>query len=86
VHFTAHFKQWYYSKPDIDMITHFLGGLAVSAFIKDLGVAIALILCWELLEMALVNKRWKAFREKPLNKARDFVFGLLGFLIGVDFL
>jgi len=52
VHFTAHYKQWYYSKPDIDMITHFFGGLAVSAFIKDLGVAIAILLGW---------KFWKCF-------------------------
>lgn len=86
VHVLAHVKGWYYSRPSIDTITHFLGGLALSAFVKDWTVAIALIIGWEVLEMLLVNKRWHAFRETPLNKARDILMGLLGFIIGIDFL
>jgi len=86
VHLVAHVKGWYYTRPSIDTITHFLGGLALSAFVKDWATAIALIVGWEILEMLLVNKRWHAFRETPLNKARDILIGLLGFVIGVDLL
>ncbi len=85
-HGIAAWRKWYYSKPSVDTITHFLGGLAVGAFIKDWSVAIALILGWEFLEMLLVSKNWKAFREKPLNKVRDVLMGLLGYFIGVDML
>ncbi len=85
-HGIAAWKKWYYSKPSVDTITHFLGGLAVGAFIKDWSVAIALILGWEFLEMLLVSKNWKEFREKPLNKVRDVLIGLLGYFIGVDML
>jgi len=85
-HGFASWKKWYYTKPEIDMITHFLGGLAVSAFIKDWYIAIALIIGWDILEMLLVNKRWKMFRESPMNKARDIAIGTLGFLLGVDVL
>jgi len=86
VHGFASWKKLYYTKPNIDMITHFLGGLAVSAFIKDWYIAIALIIGWDILEMLLVNKRWKMFRESPMNKARDIAIGTLGFLLGVDVL
>lgn len=85
-HGLATWKKWYYRKPSVDTITHFLGGLAVSAWIKDWTVAIALILGWEFLEAVLVSKNWKAFRETPLNKVRDVLIGLLGYFIGVDFL
>ena len=77
---------WYHRKPSVDTITHFLGGLAVSAFIKDWTVAFALIIGWEVLEMLLVSEHWKAFRETPLNKARDILMGLFGYFIGVDML
>ena len=86
VHAAAYLRGWYYSKPEIDMITHFLGGLAVSAFVKDWGIAIALIIGWDIFEMLLVNKRWKAFRESPANKIRDIAIGLLGYMLGVDLL
>ena len=85
-HGIAAWKKWYYKKPSVDTITHFLGGLALSAWIKDWGIAIALIVGWEFLEMLLVSKHWNAFREKPLNKVRDVLIGLLGFVIGVDML
>jgi hypothetical protein len=77
---------WYHKKPSVDTITHFLGGLAVSAWIKDWSIAIALIIGWEFLEMMLVSKHWRAFRESPLNKARDVLMGLFGYFIGVDML
>ena len=83
-HFAAFYKKWYYKRPQIDTITHFLGGLAVGAFVKDWGVAIALIVGWELLEILMVSKYWNAFRETPLNKVQDGLFGLLGFFIAVD--
>ena len=34
-HGIASWKKWYYKKPSVDTITHFLGGLALSAFVKD---------------------------------------------------
>jgi len=83
-HGIASWKKWYDKKPSVDTITHFLGGLAVSAFIKDWAVAIALIVGWEFLEMLLVSKHWRAFRESPINKVRDVLMGLLGYFIGVD--
>ena len=83
-HFTAFYKKWYYTNPHIDTITHFLGGLAVGAFIKDWAIAIALIIAWEFLEMLMVSKYWLAFRETPINKVQDVLFGLLGFFIAVD--
>ena len=86
VHFIASYKKWYYSRPDIDTISHFLGGLTLGAFIQDMGIAIALILIWEFIEMALVNRRWRAFRETPLNKIRDVLLGLLGYVIGFGML
>ena len=85
-HGIAAWKKWYYKRPSVDTITHFLGGLALSAWIKDWSVALALILGWEFLEMLLVSKNWRAFREKPLNKIRDVLMGLLGYFIGVDML
>ena len=83
-HGLAFYKGWYQKRPSVDTITHFLGGLFLSAWVKDWLVALALILCWEFLEMLLVNKRWRAFRETPINKVRDVLFGLLGYFIGVD--
>ncbi len=83
-HFTAFYKKWYYTRPQIDTITHFLGGLAVGAFIKDWSIAIALIIVWEFLEMLMVSKYWRAFRETPFNKVQDALFGLLGFFIAVN--
>jgi len=85
-HLVAHTKGWYYSRPTIDTITHFLGGLTLGAFVTDWATAIGLIIGWEVLEMLLVNKRWHAFRETPLNKARDILIGLLGFVIAVGML
>ncbi len=85
-HSIAAWKKWYYKKPSVDTITHLLGGLALSAWVKDWAVAIAIIIGWEFLEMALVSKHWHAFREKPLNKVRDVLMGLLGFAFGVDML
>lgn len=83
VHCIASWKKWYYKRPEIDTITHFLGGLAVGAFIKDWAIAMALIIGWEFLEMLLVSRHWKAFRETPWNKVRDFLLGVLGFAIAV---
>ncbi|MBN2067081.1 MAG: hypothetical protein JW744_01290 [Candidatus Diapherotrites archaeon] len=86
VHGLASWRKWYFTRPEIDTITHFFGGLAVSAFIKDWITAIALIVGWEVLEAVLVRKNRANFREKPLNKLRDVLFGLLGYFIGVDIL
>jgi len=85
-HGIASWKKWYNSRPSIDTITHFLGGLALSAWVKDWSIAFALIVGWEFFEMLLINKHWRAFRETPLNKIRDVLMGLLGYLIGVDIL
>ena len=85
-HGLASWKKWYYSRPSIDTITHFLGGLALSAWVKDWWIAIAIIFGWEFLEIVLVSRHWQAFRETPMNKIRDVLMGLLGFFIGVDFL
>jgi len=86
VHLVANWKKWYYTRQGIDMITHFLGGLVLGAFIRDSAVAVALILGWEFLEMALVSKHWHAFRETPANKIRDVLLGLLGYVIGFGML
>jgi len=83
-HAISSWKKWYYKRPQIDMITHFLGGLAVGAFIKDWAIAIALIFAWEFLEMLIVSRHWRAFRETPWNKIRDVLFGLLGYFIAVN--
>jgi len=83
-HCIASWKKWYYKRPEIDMITHFFGGLAVGAFIKDWAIAIALIIGWEFLEMLLISSRWKAFRETPLNRVRDVLCGFLGYFIAVN--
>ncbi len=80
-HLLASWRKWYYSRPSVDKITHFLGGLALGAWVPDWTVAIALILGWEFFEMMLVNKKWKAFRESPINKITDVLFGLLGFFV-----
>ncbi len=84
VHGLASWKKWYYSRPEIDMLTHFLGGLALGAFVKDWSVGFALIIAWEALEVLLIRENRRAFREHPLNKARDVLIGSLGFLFGVD--
>ena len=83
-HFTAFYKKWYYTRPHIDTITHFLGGLTVGAFIKDWSIAIALIIAWEFLEMLMISKYWRAFRETPINKIQDVLGGFLGFFIAGD--
>jgi len=80
-HGIASWKKWYYKKPSVDTITHFLGGMMVGAWVGDWTVAIALILGWEFLEMVLIRERRQAFRESPINKARDVLVGLLGYLI-----
>jgi hypothetical protein len=82
----AHWRKWYYRYQRIDMLTHFLGGLALGAFLKDFEAAIALIVAWEFLEMLLVRENRKAFREKPLNKASDLFLGVLGYTFGLEFL
>ncbi len=84
VHGIASWQKWYYKKPEIDMLTHFLGGLALSAFLKDLQTALALIVAWEILEVLLIKEGKKAFREKPLNKLRDVAIGMIGYIVGVD--
>ena len=86
VHGIASWRKWYYKKPEIDMLTHFLGGLALSAFLKDLHTAFALIVAWEILETLLIKENKKAFREKPLNKLRDVAIGMIGYVVGVDVL
>ena len=86
VHFTAHFKGWYYSKPQIDMLTHLLGGLVLGAFVKDAVFAITLIIAWELMEMLLVREKRETFKEKPLNKISDLLFGIVGYYFGFELL
>ena len=86
IHGTAHWQKWYYKYPRIDMITHFFGGLALGAFIKDWQIALALIIAWELLEMLLVKENREAFKERPLNKLSDLFFGIIGFMFGLEFL
>jgi hypothetical protein len=86
VHGLASYYRWYEKRPAIDMITHFLGGLFLGVWIKVWLVAFALIIGWEFLEMCLVTKYWKAFRETPINKVFDVLFGLLGYFIAVDML
>ncbi len=82
----AHRGRWYYRYQRIDMLTHFLGGLVVGAFLKDFEIAIVLIVAWEILEMLLVRENREAFRERPLNKISDLFFGILGYYFGFDFL
>jgi hypothetical protein len=84
VHGIASWRKWYYKKPEIDMLTHFLGGLALSAFLKDMQIAFALIVAWEILEVLLIKEGKKAFREKPLNKLRDVAMGMIGYIVGLD--
>ncbi len=85
VHIVAHYKNWYYKYERIDMLTHFLGGLALGAFIKSYEVSIALIIAWEAMEHLLITEKRQAFREDPLNKLSDLFFGILGFIFGFDF-
>jgi len=82
-HIIASWKKWYDKRPVVDTITHFLGGLVLGAFLKDWMVAVAIIVGWEIFEMLLVSKHWRSFRETPLNKIRDVLFGLLGFIISL---
>jgi hypothetical protein len=81
----AHWRRWYYRYQRIDMLTHFLGGLVVGAFLKDFEIAIALIFAWEAVETLLVRENREAFRENPLNKISDLFFGFLGFYFGFEF-
>jgi len=85
-HALASWKKWYYKKPEIDTITHILGGLVLGAFIKDWTVGFALIIAWEAMEVLLIRENRRAFREAPLNKARDIIVGAIGFLFGLDML
>ncbi len=85
VHSVAHTKGWYYRFPRVDMLTHFIGGLVVGAFIKDFEIAIALIVVWEFIEMVLVSQRSSQFKEDPLNKLSDVFFGFVGFVFGFEF-
>jgi len=66
------------------MITHFLGGLVLGAFVKDWQIAIALIVGWEVLETLLITGHRRAFRENPLNKLSDLFFGIMGYFFGFE--
>lgn len=86
VHGVVHFKGWYYDYERVDMLTHFLGGLALGAFLKDYEIAIALFVGWEFFEMLLVRESRDSFKEDPLNKISDVFFGVIGFAFGFEFL
>lgn len=82
VHLFASERGWYYKHTSVDVITHFLGGLTLGAFLKELPIAFGLIFLWELLEAALSKPDKLRFKESPLNKARDILSSTLGYLIG----
>ncbi|MDP6670506.1 MAG: hypothetical protein QGI60_01680 [archaeon] len=86
VHGVAHFKGWYYTPERVDMLTHFLGGLALGGFLKDYEIAVPIIFGWEFFEMLLVRESRAAFKENPFNKISDLFFGILGFAFGFEFL
>lgn len=86
VHYTANQYGWYQNFPYVDIVTHFFGGLILGLFVKELVLAIGLIFLWELLEALMVKEFRDKFKESPMNKLRDVLVGLVGYLIGVDFL
>lgn len=86
IHAFASWRRWYYSKPEIDVITHFLGGASLGFFVKETPVGFGIIFLWELFEALLVKEGRQRFRESPMNKVRDLLAGMLGFLAGVEFL
>ena len=75
-------KGWYYKYASVDVLTHFLGGLTLGAFLKDHTIAVGLIFLWELLEAVLSRPEKLKFKESAWNKARDVLSSLLGYLIG----
>lgn len=86
IHGLASWRKWYYRRPEIDVLTHFLGGASLGVFIKEAPLGLGLIFLWELFEALLVKEGRRKFRESPMNKVRDLLAGLLGFLVGVEFL
>ena len=80
----VHFK-WYQHYRYFDIVTHFLGGLALSAFIKIAAIALFLMVIWEIIEMLLVVKGKKNFKETFPNKLRDLLLGSAGYFMGLYF-
>jgi len=86
IHCAANKYNWYQNFPYVDIVTHFLGGLILGMFVKELVLGLGLVFLWELFEALLVKESRDKFKESPMNKLRDVLIGLAGFLIGVDFL
>lgn len=86
VHSIAHFKGWYKTKPNIDMVTHFLGGFALGGLLKSWEIAIILFLGWEVIEMLVASGSRGTWKESTLNKVSDLFFGILGFYFGMELL
>ena len=86
IHVIGVLLKWYEKLRYFDVLTHFLGGISLSIFIKNFTLAFFLILTWEVVEMALVVPGKKKFREDLPNKLRDLFFGIAGYLIGIYWL
>ena len=78
----SHYKL-YQKGSNFDMLTHFLGGLCLSFFIKNSVLAIFLLIGWELIETNLTKPTSNVFRETLTNKLRDLAVGMAGFLLGL---
>jgi hypothetical protein len=85
VHLTAVIMEWYNTYPDVDVITHFLGGMALGILVKNVALAVALILLWEVIEIVLSRPWKKEFNETLPNKVRDVIIGFAGWAIVVVF-
>jgi len=81
VHFASDYFKLYQKTTYIDIVTHFFGGLALGFFVKDLVLAIVLLLAWEALEVLLIRKNSEKFKETWQNKVRDLFAGLAGWLL-----
>ena len=84
-HLTAVIMKWYETYPDVDVITHFLGGMALGVLVKDVTIAIFVIIVWEIIEIILSRPGIPTFNEKLPNKVRDGIIGFAGWAIVVVF-
>jgi len=77
----ASLARLYEKYPSVDMLTHFLGGLALGALVKDFVLAVSIILIWEALEIVLIKPGKPTYRETLENKIRDGIITLVGWAI-----
>ncbi len=81
VHFTSDYFKLYQKTTYIDIVTHFIGGLALGFFIKDFTFAFVLLIAWEALEVLLIRRGSEKFKETWQNKVRDLFAGFAGWLL-----